>query len=197
MFDRFEDAATLPYDVLTSDPTDHDVSSDLDSDHSRTIDDARFDDSRIDVELLPAQVVTSTLPMSAPRAFDIFCDADLLPNWVSVVKSTSVLEWTKTGRPKRVAFLSRLKGASIGYTLDYEYDEANFVARWGTRGGASTNVRGRARFTPLGDRASLIEYKLVLELPVGALPQWEDPIYNDNAASAVVHDFRDYLYRRK
>jgi hypothetical protein len=40
-----------------------------------------------------------------------------------------------------------------------------------------------------------MHYELSLELPAGALPSWEDPFFNANAASAAVNDFRDYIER--
>jgi len=203
MYDRFDDIATIPYDQFSlDDRMELDVDDLDDEDYAAleeklepTAEDPRFANEDIDVDLLPAQTVASTLPLNAEQAYQIFCDIEALPNWVSIVKSTSVLEWTGAGRAKRVAFLSRLKGASIGYTLEYEYDEEDLTARWCTKRGSATTVRGRVRFTPLGDKACLMEYKLLLELPAGALPSWDDPIYDDNAASAVVNEFREYIGR--
>lgn len=204
--DRFDEIATLPYDPYTTlddIDIDFDALEGLDDEEfaaleeklEPTAEDPRFSGEDIDVDLLPAQTVASTLPISAEKAYDVFCDIEALPNWVSIVKSISVLEWTSSGRAKRAAFLSRLKGASIGYTLTYDYDEDDLTARWHTKRGSATNVRGRVRFTPLGDKACLMEYKLLLELPRGALPSWDDPIYDHNAASAVVNEFREYIHR--
>lgn len=204
--DRFEDIATLPYDPFTSleeididfdeyEGLDDDEYAALEEKLEPTAEDPRFSGEDIDVDLLSAQTVASTLPINADKAYEIFNDIEAVPNWVSIVKSISVLEWTGSGRPKRAAYLSRLKGASIGYTLQYEYDEDDLTARWYTKRGSATNVRGRVRFTPLGDKACLMEYKLLLDLPAGALPSWDDPIYDHNAASAVVNEFREYIQR--
>jgi hypothetical protein len=106
-----------------------------------------------------------------------------------------VVSWNAAGRAKRAAFLARLTGASIGYTLHYRYDEANRICTWGTTPGSTTQISGRAQFLPLGERATLMQYQLKLDLPENALPPWEDPFYSGHAASVVLNDFREHVAR--
>lgn len=174
MFDRFEDTATEPHARI--DPADEEEIETLD--------------------LLESRVQTATLPVGADEAYDVFCDVHSIRNWVPVVSSVRVLEREPTGRAARVAFLARLEGASIGYTLNYRYYDQDLKVTWTTARDASTRVVGRAYFLPLGDRASLMHYELSLDIPPGSLPTWDDPFFNANAASAVVNDFRDYIHRK-
>lgn len=111
------------------------------------------------------------------------------------MKSARVLSWHATGRPKRAAFLARLQNGAIGYTLHYHYNEREKTVSWGTAPGSMTLVAGRAQFIPLGDRATLMQYQLMLELPEDALPPWEDPFFSGHATSVVMNDFRDYVTR--
>jgi uncharacterized membrane protein len=141
-------------------------------------------------------IVSTTLAASAEEAWDAFCDVEATPRWVSVVKSVRVLDRDEKDRPRRVAFLARLERATIGYTLEYAYDEETRTVTWASPEGRVA-VSGRARFIPLGPRACMLEYQLELELPGGALPPWEDPFFSGHAASVVMNDFRDYLTRSR
>jgi ribosome-associated toxin RatA of RatAB toxin-antitoxin module len=146
------------------------------------------------LDLLGDQALTTTLPVSASIAYEIFCDVEQVPRWVSVIKSARVLEANPRGRPRRATFLASLARASIGYTLEYRYIERERIVTWSTPKQSSTQVAGRARFDPLGERACLMHYELVLEVP-DALPAWSDDYFDGHAASAVLADFRDYLSR--
>jgi ribosome-associated toxin RatA of RatAB toxin-antitoxin module len=148
------------------------------------------------LDLLESRVQTATLPVSARDAYELFCDVQSIRNWVSVVSSVRVLERHASGRAARVAFMGRLEGASIGYTLQYRYFDSELKLTWTTARSSSTRIVGRSYFLPLGDTASLMHYELSLDLPAGALPTWEDPFFSANAASAVVNDFRDYIHRK-
>lgn len=148
------------------------------------------------LDLLESRVQTATLPVGAPEAYELFCDMAAVRNWVSVVSSVRILEETRAGRAARVAFVARLEGASIGYTLHYRYYDHEMKVTWTTAPGSTTRVVGRAYFLPLGETASLMHYELSLDLPAGALPTWDDPFFSSNAASAIVNDFRDYIHRR-
>ncbi|HWM86581.1 MAG TPA: SRPBCC family protein [Kofleriaceae bacterium] len=141
------------------------------------------------------EVLSTSLPLDAAVAFEAFCDAEAIPRWLSVVQSVRVLSRTQSGRPQRVAFVGRLQNATIGYTLFYRYSEAERAVSWGTEPGSMTLVAGRAQFIPLGERATLMQYQLALELPAGALPPWEDPLFSGHATSVVMNDFREYVIR--
>ena len=109
--------------------------------------------------------------------------------------SVRVLGRNPGGRAARAAFIARLQNSAIAYTLFYRYDDAQRSVAWGTDPGSLTLVSGRAQFIPLGDRATLMQYQLVLELPDYALPPWEDPFFSGNATSVVMNDFREYVIR--
>jgi uncharacterized membrane protein len=177
MYDRFEDLASSPFDSV--EPTEELVLADA----------ADLDEGG------ECEALSSTLPVNARHAFDAFCDIESSPLWISVVKSARVLSRNSAGRAKRAAFLARLQNGSIGYTLHYCYNERERTVSWGTTPGSLTLVAGRAQFLPLGDRATLMQYQLTLELPGDALPTWEDPFFSGHATSVVMNDFRDYVTR--
>jgi uncharacterized membrane protein len=143
------------------------------------------------------EMVSTTLPVPADEAYEVFCDVESSPRWVSVVSSVQVLERDAAGRTCRAAFLAQLEQATIGYTVTYAYDAARRRVTWDTVEGSPTVFAGRAEFVPLGDRACLIQYQLELVLPQDALPRWEDPFFSGHAASVVMNDFRDYISRNR
>lgn len=189
MYDRFDEFVSSPFDMDATDELDLADLDDLPTAESDRPDLAGPSASG------SGELVCSTLPISADEAFDIFCDIDNSPEWISVLKSARVLGRTDSGRPLRAAFLARLQNASIGYTLYYRYEEKDRTVSWGTAPGSMTLVAGTAQFAPLGDKACLMNYRLTLELPGEALPPWEDPFFSGHASSVVMNDFRDYLSR--
>jgi ribosome-associated toxin RatA of RatAB toxin-antitoxin module len=152
----------------------------------------RVDDT---VELDISQCLSASLPIGARTAYELFCEVETIPVWVSLVNSVRVLDKNALGRPERVAFLAELDRATIGYTLHYSYDEHDLIVSWQTPHDTMTRISGRVQFQPLGKRACLIQYTLNLELPEALLPTWEEPFVNGHAASAVINDFRDHIDR--
>jgi len=146
-------------------------------------------------DLAASEVLSTSLPLDAATAYDAFCDVESIPLWLSLVHSVRVLARTGAGRPASVAFVGRLQQGTIGYTLFYRYSEDERVVAWGTDPGATTLVAGRAQFIPLGERATLMQYQLALDLPGGALPPWADPFLSGHATSVVMNDFREYVIR--
>ena len=190
MDDRFDDFASNPFDGGDSvDPTEELLLADMDDLPTEE----RAYRLLADVRLGGAEMLSTSLPVNVKDAFDAFCDVEASPRWVSVVRSARVLSWTQTGRPKRAAFMARLQNGAIGYTLHYRYHERERIVSWGTAPGSMTLVAGRAHFIALGDRATLMQYQLALELPEDALPPWEDPFFSGHATSVVMNDFRDYV----
>jgi uncharacterized membrane protein len=200
MYDRFDDLARSPFEGMdTLDPTEELLmadSADLDDIPTEELDADPFGGRLMHaLRGAEAEIVSSTLPVNVRDAYQAFCDAESQPLWVSVVKSVRVLSWNSTGRARRAAYLARLQNGSIGYTLHYRYNERERSVSWGTAPGSLTLVAGRAQFIPLGDRATLMQYQLTLELPEDALPPWEDPFFSGHATSVVMNDFRDYVTR--
>jgi hypothetical protein len=190
MDDRFDDFASNPFDGGHSvDPTEELVLADMDDLPTEE----RAYRLLADARLGAAEMLSTSLPVNVRDAYDAFCDVEASPRWVSVVRSARVLSWTQSGRPKRAAFMARLQNGAIGYTLHYRYNERERIVSWGTAPESMTLVAGRAHFIPLGDRATLMQYQLALELPENALPPWEDPFFSGHATSVVMNDFRDYV----
>jgi uncharacterized membrane protein len=143
------------------------------------------------------EILSTTVPVSAERAFELFCDLRRAPEWVSVVRSVQILAEDSRGYPTRVAFLAVLERATIGYTLTYRPNPDKLSVSWESEPDGSVIVRGRAEFSPLGPKASMLHYQLQLDVPAGTLPSWGDPFFDGHAASAVIGDFRDFVHRSK
>lgn len=142
-------------------------------------------------ELQPlTTTATATLPVAAGAAFAALADVGAAPEWLSVIRSARVLDRDPEGRPAKVAFVGRLRRASIGYTLTYTYDDEQLTIAWRSPEGSPTQVNGEASFVALSASACLISYTVSLELPVGP---WADDSFEDHPASAVVSWFREYL----
>jgi len=137
--------------------------------------------------------LTTTLPVSADDAYELFCDIERIPHWLSIVHSVRVVGINAHGRAERASFLAHLDRGLVGYSLQYTYDGPARRVKWTTRNGAGVRVDGAARFTALGDKASLMHYELGLEVPVVGKRRWLDPFFDGHAASAVMHAFRDWV----
>jgi hypothetical protein len=149
-----------------------------------------------DLPELGSQLLTSTLPLSATAAYEMFCEIDRVPEWLSVARSARVLEWDDMDRPLRVAFRAEVQRGLVGYTLHYTYCSDRLEVSWTTHSSCGTKVAGSARFTPLGPKACMIHYELIDDLAGGKLPEWDDPFFESHAASAVVAGFRDWIKRQ-
>jgi uncharacterized membrane protein len=160
-------------------------------------DNSSDDDAHLDRTDPQIEILTTTLPVSAQRAFELFCDLRRAPEWVSVVRSVQILAEDSRGYATRVAFLAVLERATIGYTLSYRPNPDKLAVSWESEPGGSVIVRGRAEFSALGPKASMMHYQLQLDVPVGTLPAWGDPFFDGHAASAVLGDFRDFVHRSK
>jgi len=137
--------------------------------------------------------VSTVLPAAAAVAFEIFADAVEIPRWLNVVHSARVLERSSDQRARRVAFLTRLRGGTLGYVLDYDYDLDRTAIRWTTPDESETRIAGEAQFVELSPQACLLSYRIAIELPFQAA--WADASFDGHAASAVVSQFREYLRR--
>ena len=164
----------------------------------------RLDDETLDpteeinlatLDLFEDRKLSASLPVNAALAYEVFCDIEQVPCWVSIVNSVQVLDVTPRGRVSRAAFIAGLDRASVGYTLQYEYRNAERAVSWWTPDQPMMRVGGRAQFSPLGDRACMMSYELYLDVPEGALPRFANPYFDGHAPSSVLADFRDYLGR--
>jgi uncharacterized membrane protein len=138
--------------------------------------------------------LTVALPHRADDCYDLFCDLPRIPEWLTVVRSAMVRKVDGYGRPVEVAFLGRLRRATVGYACEYRYRPEDRYVSWATAPLTSVSVRGFAQFSPLGQHSCLLTYMLETQLPDG-LPGWADPTFEANAASASLSDFRDFAIR--
>lgn len=188
MFDR-SDTQTRPYPILAPEPTK--VAIQLpEVTHFYEIPTVEDQPALVDSSL------SVSLPICAERAYRLFSDSEAIPEWMGVVRSSRIISRTEDGRARRTAFIARLERASMGYTLEYTYDDDNMQLRWKTSAQASTVIDGSARFQPLGPRACMMHYELDLHTQA-SMPAWGDEMYNGHPASAVLSDFRDYVSRTK
>jgi hypothetical protein len=137
--------------------------------------------------------VSTTLTVGAATAYEVFADAVEVPRWLPIVQAARVLSRHADGRPERVAFTRKLERGSLGYTLEYTYDPQTLCVVWSTPASSNVVMTGEARFIPLSNRACLMLYRLVLELPI------VDDLINSeldrHPASLVVAEFREHLRR--
>jgi hypothetical protein len=137
--------------------------------------------------------VSTTLTVSATAAYEVFADALEIPRWLPIIQSARVVSRQLDGRPTRVAFTRKLERGSLGYTLEYTYDPGHLTVLWSTPVSSNVVLNGEARFVPLSQRACLMLYRLVLELPI------VDDLINSeldkHPASLVVSEFREHLRR--
>jgi hypothetical protein len=137
--------------------------------------------------------VSTTLTVNAATAFEVFADAVEIPRWLPLVQTARVLAMHPDGRPWRVAFTRRLERGSLGYTLEYKYEPSTYAIEWRTPATSNVVLQGQARFVPLSMRACLMQYSLILELPIV-----DDMISSElegHPASLVVAEFREHLRR--
>ena len=140
-----------------------------------------------------ASEVSTTLTVGAATAYEVFADAVEIPRWLPIVQTARVLGRHADGRPSKVAFTRKLERGSLGYTLEYTYDPTSLSVLWTTPVSSNVTLTGEARFVPLSNRACLMLYRLVLELPI------VDDLINSeldkHPASLVVSEFREHLRR--
>lgn len=140
-----------------------------------------------------ASEVSTTLTVGAGVAYEVFADAVEIPRWLPLVQAARVVNRTPDGRPGKVAFTRKLDRGSLGYTLEYKYDAPNLGVSWSTPASSNVVLYGEARFHPLSPRACMMQYRLVLDLPV-----IDESISNEldrHPASFVVSEFREHLRR--
>ena len=137
--------------------------------------------------------VSTTLNVGAGAAFEVFADAVEIPRWLPLVQSARVIQLQADGRPSRVAFTRKLERGSLGYTLEYCYQPQTHTITWSTPATSNVILSGEARFVPLSQRACLMLYRLVLDLPI--VDDLISTELDGHPASLVVAEFREHLRR--
>ncbi len=140
-----------------------------------------------------ASEVSTTLTLGARAAYEVFADAMEIPRWLPIVQTARVLSRHLDGRPARVAFTRGLERGSLGYTLEYTYEDSGMTVLWSTPATSNVVLSGEARFVPLSNRACLMLYRLVLELPI--VDDLLSSELDKHPASLVVSEFREHLRR--
>jgi hypothetical protein len=137
--------------------------------------------------------VSTTLRVSADVAYEIFSDVLEVPRWLPIVQRARPLDRYPDGRPRRVSFTRTLERGSLGYTLEYRYDPMNLTVAWTTPEASNVVLTGEAQFVRLSMRACMMQYRLILDLPVV-----DDVLSGEldrHPASHVVAEFREHLRR--
>ena len=140
-----------------------------------------------------ASEVSTTLTVGAGAAYEIFADAVEIPRWLPLIQTARILSRRYDGRATRVAFTRKLERGSLGYTLEYSYDPSTYTVAWATPVTSNVVLSGEARFVPLSQKACLLLYRLVIDLPIV-----DDLVSNEldgHPASIVVSEFREHLRR--
>ena len=137
--------------------------------------------------------VSTTLTIGDGVAYEVFSDAVEIPRWLPIVQAARTLVRYPDGRPHKVAFTRKLERGSLGYTLEYRYDPATFTVAWTTPAASNVVLSGEARFAPLSERACLMLYRLVLDLPI--VDDLLSSELDRHPASHVVAEFREHLRR--
>jgi len=137
--------------------------------------------------------VSTTLTVGSGVAYEIFSDAVEIPRWLPIVQSARILTRYPDGRPQRVAFTRRLERGSLGYTLEYHYNPVTLTVAWTTPRTSNVVLSGEARFVPLSNRACLMLYRLILDLPI--VDDLLTRELDQHPASHVVAEFREHLRR--
>lgn len=139
--------------------------------------------------------ISTTIARPADAVYELFCAVERIPEWVRIVRSVCVRARDAAGRAQEVAYLATLDRGLIGYTLHYSYRPRDRSLSWTTVSDGRVQVLGYATFEPMGPRATLVTYDLIIARGGDALPAWSDPTYEAHAPSAALCDFRDFATR--
>jgi ribosome-associated toxin RatA of RatAB toxin-antitoxin module len=140
-----------------------------------------------------ASEVSTTLPIGASVAYEVFCDTDEIPRWLPILQSARVMSRDREGRAARVAFMRQLERGSLGYTLAYHYDSSALTVDWTTLSSSNVRLTGEAQFVPLTPRACMMLYRIDLDLPI--VNELLDGELDRHRASLVVAEFREHVRR--
>ena len=140
-----------------------------------------------------ASEVSTTLTVGAGVAYEVFADAGEIPRWLPLLQTARVTSRRVDGRAERVAFTRRLERGSLGYTLEYSYDPSTYTVTWSTPDRSNVVLSGEARFVPLSNRACLMLYRLLIDLPI--VDDMLSKELDGHPASFVVAEFREHLRR--
>jgi ribosome-associated toxin RatA of RatAB toxin-antitoxin module len=105
------------------------------------------------------QLVIGTSPQ---RCFNALTDYETFPEWQKAVKEVEVVTRDKQGRGAEVAFRIDAIVRTVGYRLQYHYEEPHRIT-WDYLGGDIKSVDGEYVFEDNGDGTTLATYALALD----------------------------------
>ena len=111
---------------------------------------------------------TETIVVAAEPStlFAVIVDLEDYPEWVGDLKTVTVTERDKKGRPLVATFRAAAFGRSSTYTLRYDYSKAPGVLSWVmVQGDLTSKLDGSYTFEPT-EGGTLVTYQLEVELRV-------------------------------
>jgi ribosome-associated toxin RatA of RatAB toxin-antitoxin module len=126
---------------------------------------------------------------ATPQAcFDAITDYESFPDWQDAVREVEVVSRYPDGRGREVAFRIDAKVKSIGYRLEYSYDEPSRIT-WDYLGGDVKDIAGEYRLDDRGDGTTLAVYSVALDAGVW-LPGPVARILNNQVMKRSVEDLK-------
>lgn len=90
---------------------------------------------------------------SVERIFEVVCDVESYPDWMSAFKLAELIEQDEEGRPRRAAFEVDARIKTVTYTLEYEYT-ADSIS-WRSVDGNVKQIIGSYKLEPAGDKTKV------------------------------------------
>jgi ribosome-associated toxin RatA of RatAB toxin-antitoxin module len=121
----------------------------------------------------------------------VVADFEAYPEWVAGLEEVEVLARDRRGRGTRVAFRLRTPLGDQAYTLAYRYQPRDAGMSWTYVEGTLQDLAGAYTLEPAGDGATLVTYRLEVDLGM-PLPG----LVKRQAAKQVVRSALSDLKRR-
>ncbi|MBA3359481.1 MAG: SRPBCC family protein [Thermoleophilaceae bacterium] len=125
---------------------------------------------------------------SPSDCFRALVDFESYPDWQDAVKECDVRSRDSNGRGRRVAFVIDAKVRSVGYTLDYAYEEPHLIT-WEFVEGDVSEIEGEYVLEDLGDGTTLATYSLRID-PGVWMPGPLAKVLNDQVMRRSVEDLK-------
>ena len=94
----------------------------------------------------------------------VVADFEAYPEWVAGLEEVEVLARDRRGRGTRVAFRLRTPLGDQAYTLAYRYQPRDAGMSWTYVEGTLQDLAGAYTLEPAGDGATLVTYRLEVDL---------------------------------
>jgi ribosome-associated toxin RatA of RatAB toxin-antitoxin module len=107
---------------------------------------------------------TTEVDASPAEVMAVIADFDAYPDWVGNLEDVRVLARDRRGRGTRVAFRLRTPVLTAAYTLAYRYDPRDEGLSWRYVEGTLQDLTGSYTLEPTGDGATMVTYRLDVEL---------------------------------